>query len=76
MMAVVEESDRTAAAGLTNTSRTMAQSISPSLAGYAMTTLGLGTPFVAAGGLKIAYDLMIYQSFRKIKPPEEIVAKR
>ena len=76
VMAVVQESDRTAAAGLTNTSRTMAQSISPSLAGYAMTTLGLGAPFVAAGGLKIAYDLMIYQSFRKIRPPEEIAAKR
>ena len=76
VMAVVEESDRTAAAGLTNTSRTMAQSISPSLAGYAMTTVGLGAPFVAAGGLKIAYDLMIYRSFRKIKPPEEIAAKR
>lgn len=76
VMAVVQESDRTAAAGLTNTSRTMAQSISPSLAGYAMTTLGLGAPFVAAGALKIAYDLMMYQSFRKVRPPEEIAAKR
>jgi MFS family permease len=76
VMAVVQESDRTAAAGLTNTSRTMAQSISPSLSGYAMTTLELGAPFVVAGGLKIAYDLMIYQSFRKIKPPEEIAVKK
>jgi hypothetical protein len=41
-----------------------------------MTTLELGAPFVVAGGLKIAYDLMIYQSFRKIKPPEEIAVKK
>jgi len=76
VMAVVQESDRTAAAGLTNVSRTVAQSVSPSLAGYAISTLGLGAPFVAAGSLKIAYDLMIYRSFRKIKPPEESAARR
>lgn len=76
VMAVVEESDRTAAAGFTNVSRTAAQSISPSLAGYAIASLGLGTPFIAAGSLKIVYDLLIYGSFRKIKPPEESAAKR
>ena len=76
VMAVVQESDRTAAAGLTNASRTVAQSVSPSLAGYAISTLGLGAPFIAAGSLKIAYDLMIYSSFRKIKPPEESAARR
>src|SRR3990172_5754391 len=76
VMAVVQESDRTAAAGLTNVSRTVAQSLSPSLAGYAISTLGLGAPFIAAGSLKIAYDLMIYRSFRKIKPPQESAAKR
>ena len=76
VMAVVQESDRTAAAGFTNVSRTVTQSISPSLAGYAMATLGLGTPFIAAGSLKIAYDLLIYRSFRKIKPPEESIAQR
>ncbi len=40
-----------------------------------MTSLALGAPFVFSGGLKIAYDLMIYQSFRKIRPPEEIAGK-
>lgn len=28
-------------------------------------------PFFLAGGLKIAYDLLIYRSFRALKPPEE-----
>lgn len=75
VMAVVDESDRTAAAGFTNVSRTVAQSVSPSLAGYAIAILGLGAPFIAAGSFKIAYDLLIYASFRRIKPPEESAGK-
>lgn len=72
VMAVVEEPDRTAAAGFTNVSRSVASSVSPSLAGYAIANLWIGFPFVAAGSLKLAYDLLIYRSFRKTKPPEEI----
>jgi MFS family permease len=72
VMAVVEEPDRTAAAGFTNVSRSVASSVSPSLAGYAIANLWIGFPFVAAGSLKLAYDLLIYRSFRKTKPSEEI----
>jgi len=71
VMAVVDESDRTAAAGFTSTTRTVSQSISPSIAGYAIGEIWIGLPLVAAGVLKLAYDFMIYASFRKIKPPEE-----
>lgn len=71
VMAVVDESDRTPAAGLTNVSRSISQSISPSLAGYAMATVWIGTPLFAAGMLKLVYDGLIYGSFRKVKPPEE-----
>ena len=31
----------------------------------------LGLPFILAGGLKIVYDLLLYRSFRAMKPPEE-----
>ncbi len=75
-MAVVEESDRTAAAGFTNVSRTVASSISPSLAGYAIANLWIGTPILAAGSAKIVYDLILYGVFHKTKPPEEDKAKR
>jgi hypothetical protein len=75
-MAVVQESDRTAAAGFTNVSRTVASSVSPSLAGYAIANLWIGTPLLAAGSLKIAYDLILYGVFRKTKPPEETTPKR
>lgn len=76
VMAIVDEADRTPAAGFTNVSRSVAQSLSPSLAGYAMSNLWIGTPVMAAGLLKIVYDLMIYGSFRKIKPPEETAKTR
>ncbi len=75
-MALIEEHDRTAAAGFTNVSRTVASSVSPSLAGYAIANLWIGTPILAAGTFKLIYDFMIYGSFRKVKPPEEILTKR
>jgi len=74
VMAVVDEVDRTATAGFTNVSRSVAQSVSPSLAEYAIANLWIGPlpRSFAAGTLKIAYDLIIYASFRRIKPPEEM----
>ena len=68
LMSIVPESDRTPAAGFTNVSRSAAQSFSPSLAGYAMASLWLGSPFVIAGALKVAYDLTLYRSFHGTRP--------
>jgi hypothetical protein len=31
----------------------------------------MSTPFIIAGGLKIVYDLISYQSFKTVKPPKE-----
>jgi hypothetical protein len=28
-------------------------------------------PFFLSGGIKIVYDLLLYRSFKAIKPPEE-----
>ncbi len=72
IIAIVKENERVAAAGITNTSRNVAQSISPSLAGLVIHGLSLSAPFVVAGLLKIAYDVGIFVNFRKIKPPEEL----
>ena len=76
VMAIVDETDRTPAAGFTSTTRTVTSSISPSIAGYALQNLWLGTPLVAAGTLKLAYDTMIYFSFRKVRPPEESAGRK
>jgi MFS family permease len=72
LMAVVNENERVAAAGITNTSRNIAQAVSPSLAGLILSSLALSSPFVIGGLLKIAYDIGLFLSFRKIKPPEEL----
>jgi len=72
IVAVVEENERTAAAGITNTSRNIAQSISPSITGAIIQSMWLSAPFVIGGILKIVYDVGIYVNFRKIKPSHEI----
>ena len=72
IVAVVEEDERTAAAGITNISRNIAQSVSPSLAGYILQSLSfLSAPFVLGGILKIVYDIALYFNFKSIKPPDE-----
>jgi MFS family permease len=72
LVAVVKENERTAAAGITNISRNITQSISPSVAGYILQSLSiLSAPFVLGGALKIVYDVALYFNFKSIKPPEE-----
>jgi hypothetical protein len=36
-----------------------------------LTGSAFGLPFLAAGGLKIAYDLLLLAYFGKVRPPEE-----
>jgi MFS family permease len=72
IVAVINEDERTAAAGITNISRNVAQSLSPSIAGYILQYVSfLAAPFLLGGILKIIYDIVLYMNFRKIKPPEE-----
>jgi MFS family permease len=70
-MAVVDPDERTATAGITNVARTTASAISPTLAGLAFTAGALSLPFFVAAGLKIAYDGLIFLTFRSVHPPEE-----
>jgi MFS family permease len=70
-MAVVDPSERVAAAGITNVARTTTSALSPILTGAAFGAGALGLPFFVAGVLKIGYDIAIYATFRRIRPPEE-----
>src|SRR5262249_57984385 len=70
-MAVVDPDERTAAAGITNLARTAAGAVAPVVSGAALATGALGLPFLAAGGLKVVYDGLIYLTFRDVHPPEE-----
>ncbi|HEX8872834.1 MAG TPA: MFS transporter, partial [Candidatus Acidoferrum sp.] len=71
-MAVVEPGERSAAGGFTGVARTTGAAISPLLAGFLFAHPALiNIPFYIAGTLKVVYDLLIYFSFRKLRPPEE-----
>jgi MFS family permease len=71
-MSVVEPAERSAAAGVTGTARTIGVSLAPVITGPLLASPVLsGAPFIIAGGLKIIYDLALYRSFKKVKPPEE-----
>jgi MFS family permease len=72
VMAVVEPGERSAAAGVTGIARTTGAAISPILSAPLVATAGLAAvPFFLAGGLKIAYDLLLYRAFRSGGAPDE-----
>eukprot|EP00741_Cyanophora_paradoxa_P017227 tig00020961_g16639.t1 len=72
-VAVCHPSERTAAAGLANISRTLGASMSPFVAGmlFGRTTKLMDIPWFLAGSLMILYDLLLLYNFRSIRPPEE-----
>jgi MFS family permease len=75
VMAVVPPEERSAAAGVTGVARTTGAAISPLVAGLFLShPATFSLPFYLAGGLKIAYDLLLYRSFVTVRPPEEMVA--
>jgi hypothetical protein len=70
-MAIVLPEERPAAASITSVPRSLASAASPFIAGWMLGLSPFGWPLVAAGALKIAYDLALLTAFRKIRPPEE-----
>jgi hypothetical protein len=68
---VVTPAERTAAASVTAAPRSLAQAISPGMAGVMLASSFSGLPFVICGVLKIVYDLTLLASFRHLKPSEE-----
>jgi MFS family permease len=73
IMAVVSPEERSAAAGITGVARTIGASVSPLFVGFLFSRPALiDLPFFIAGGLKIAYDLLLYRAFVSVRPPEEM----
>jgi hypothetical protein len=71
-MAVVSPDERSAASGVTAIARSVGAAISPSLTGILLSVPALlSAPFFLSGGLKIIYDLLLYHSFNRLKPPEK-----
>jgi predicted MFS family arabinose efflux permease len=70
VMALVDPDERTPAAAYTNTARYVVRPTGPLLAGAA-SSLWLGLPFLAAGTIKGAYDLILWRWFRTVPLPEQ-----
>jgi len=71
VMALVDPSERTAAAGYTNTVRYLVRPLGPVLAGAGQ-GLFLGLPFLVAGTVKATYDLVLWRWFRGVILPDEL----
>jgi predicted MFS family arabinose efflux permease len=65
LAAAVDPSERTAAAAYTNTARYATRPAGPVVGGVLEQHVALAGPFVAAGALKIVYDLVLYALFRR-----------
>ena len=71
-MAVVDPDERSAAAGVTGIARTTGAALSPVVAAPLFGVAALAAvPFLLSGGLKIAYDVILYRLFRSAPTPEE-----
>jgi predicted MFS family arabinose efflux permease len=72
VISVVDPSERSAAAGVTGIARTTGAALSPIVSAPLVASASLASlPFFLAGGLKIAYDLLLYRAFRSGRAPDE-----
>ena len=64
--ALVDPSERTAAAAFTNSARYVVRPFGAASAGVLMQRVAVGAPFVVAGALKCVYDLLLLARFRRV----------
>ena len=70
-VAVVRPEERTFAAAVANVARNVGWATSSSFSGVFMRTMSLAAPIFIGSSLKIAYDIALFLSFRRLRPPEE-----
>ena len=71
VMAIVPPNRRTYASRVTNLTRTVGWAVGPPIAAAIMQSVSLAAPIFIGGTMKIAYDIVLYRSFRRVRPPEE-----
>jgi MFS family permease len=71
--ALVKPGERTFASGITNLARNLFWAVGSGVAGLLMQAVSFSAPLLVGGGAKVGYDLLLYKSFRGLKPPEESV---
>ncbi len=75
VMAVVRPEERTFASGVTGLVRLGGWALAPGVAGVMMQGVSLGMPLVVGPALKVVYDVLLFRSFRHLKPPEEMTQR-
>jgi MFS family permease len=71
IVSIVPPGERAGAVAMTGAVRGVAMSFGPALAGIAIGAAAFGLPFIAGGGLKIAYDLGLFAAFRNRRAEHE-----
>jgi predicted MFS family arabinose efflux permease len=71
VVAIVQPQERTVVSGVTHLVRMGGWATGPTVAGALMQGFSLAAPLFTGSVLKIAYDVILYTSFKAIRPPEE-----
>jgi MFS family permease len=72
VMAVVKPEERTIASGVTHLVRLGGWALAPFVAALMMVKGSIAMPLYVGAGMKIVYDLILWRSFKHIRPPEEL----
>lgn len=70
-MAVVAPEEQTVAAGMSTLGRQGGQMPAPYISGLLVQASLTSAPLIAGGLIKVVYDLLLWQQFRNVRPPEE-----
>lgn len=62
---IVTEEDRSYVVGITNSTRSLANGSTPYISSYLISIAAGASAFIGGGAIKIAYDLLFYQRFKK-----------
>ena len=62
---IVDADDRSYVVGVSNASRSIAQSTTPFISSYLISLAASSIPFEAGGGIKIIYDVLLFQRFKR-----------
>jgi MFS family permease len=71
VVALVDPEERTAAAAVTNLARYAVRPAGSLGAGVLLQRVSFSAPFVVAAAVKVAYDAILFLSFRRVKPEPE-----
>ena len=71
VVAIVRPVERAFASGITHLVRLGGWALAPAIAGLLMSGASLAVPLLIGAGMKIVYDLVLWRSFRGLRPPEE-----